>query len=522
MSSENFIQKFLFAYAPLFGKNQTNKRELRRIINRLKKNDKLLIDPVQLKMKSLYGQLVMELDGISDRLKKVYENNIEGIKEELGEFETVLTSSILEKGNLTLKSFELKEIVKTAHSQAQGGVNTVDRIFKSRVKYFSHKDFKKYKIFIIRNMIFNDLVQFDYKAMLNEIPFNKNKKPGSFAAEKILKNLQDLYYISSLIPEKSPIMNDPVILQAFDQNKLDEHYTLEKIQIDIYRLIDIFKGPFSGEFIKNIVILISRNSQVQLKEKEYDTSFPKDIYDSIVEKYRKDRENFLNNENEKMLMSRMIRLFKDRHLTGIEVYTAENSELFHNANLPAFKYIIPMRIIKSFLFYFYSPVILSVLQEFQVEAEFVEKKQKTVFQEMVENFEMLIEKIKKFEEDLTIPSFSELLPYLEALKNGFLDNKSKTKAREAVRKVNDRADKLIQDSFSASINLHGSLTNIIVDINAQSPKLLSNALFLNHKKEDLCKNMEEAAELFNKYIKLLKIFAVHMDGARKRMDKSGF
>ena len=40
--SENFVQKLLFAYAPLFGKDKKEKKELRKIIQRLKKNDKEL------------------------------------------------------------------------------------------------------------------------------------------------------------------------------------------------------------------------------------------------------------------------------------------------------------------------------------------------------------------------------------------------------------------------------------------------------------------------------------------------
>ncbi len=170
--------------------------------------------------------------------------------------------------------------------------------------------------------------------------------------------------------------------------------------------------------------------------------------------------------------------------------------------------------------FFYDTCIQDILQETQLEAEFAVKKQKTDFQEMIEYFEILNEKVKKFEEDLSIPSFSEIHPYVEALKNGFLDNKEKSKARDAIKKLNKRADKFIQETFKASINLHGFITKINVDINAANPRLLNNAPFLNHKKDKLCKGLEESAALFNKFIKLLKIFAVHVDGARKSFQES--
>jgi len=161
-----------------------------------------------------------------------------------------------------------------------------------------------------------------------------------------------------------------------------------------------------------------------------------------------------------------------------------------------------------------------VLQEFQIEAEFEVKKLKTDFQETIEYFEVLSERVKKFEEDLTIASFSEIHPFLDVLKSGFLDGAAKNKGRDAVKKVNDRADKIIQDAFNCCINLHGYLNSIIVDINAAVPKYLSNATFLNHKKEDMCKGLDESEILFNKFIKLLKIFAVHVDHARKSIQES--
>ena len=111
----------------------------------------------------------------------------------------------------------------------------------------------------------------------------------------------------------------------------------------------------------------------------------------------------------------------------------------------------------------------------------------------------------------TLHNYVKLL----SLRNGFLDKKEKNKAREAVRKVNSRADEFIQQSFTVSINLHGSLTNIAMDINAAHPKMIANAMFLQHKKEEMCQGLEESVQLFGKYIKLLKIFAVHVDQARK-------
>jgi Family of unknown function (DUF5312) len=520
MSTGNFFSNFIFAYGPLLGKKQEKKIELRRIISRLNKNDKLLIDPVQMKMRPLFSQLIIELEQICSRLSKVYEGNLSGLDEDILDFETQLASVILEKGNLNVQAMELKVILQSAHAQGQGGINTLDRIFKSRVKYFSHKDFKRGNIFLVRNQIFSDISHFNFSRITEIIPINNAKKPGSLNGEKILQDLKDLYFISSLLPDKSAVINDPVVLKAFEINELESFYTLEKCQSDIHRLIDIFKGPLSAIFLKDVIRLISKGPDLEPDVKEYHSEFPKDIYDQIVEKYRIDREKFMRLENEKLLQSRMNALFKDRTLSGVQVYNAGNSELFYEAGLPAFQYIIPVRIIKSFIMFFYSPQILNVLQEIQLEAEFLNKKQKTEFQEIVEYFEILNEKIKKFEEDLTIPSFSELHQYVEALRNGFLDKKEKNKAREAVRKVNNRADTFIQETFTASINLHGYMTSIVLDINAPTPKLIANAMFLNHKKEDLCKSMEDSVELFNKFIKLLKIFAVHVDSARKSFQES--
>lgn len=520
MGLSAFIQNFIYAYVPLIGGGKVEQRELRRIINRMKKRDKLLVDPVQLKARALFSQLIVELSEISSRLKKLYEGNIEGSQEELKSFETDFCTDLLEKGNLSLELLKLRSIVKSAHDEGQGGINTVDRIFKSRMKYFSHKNFKVGRHLLERNAIYSAVAAFDFSIILDYIPLEKNNKTGSFSLEPIEKELLDLYYVISVIPEKKAVViNDPLILLAYDKNELSNSYPLDILQGDINRLHDIFKGPLSADFLKELVFLLQKNREIEEKEFSAASTFPKEIYDDLVEKYRIDREKFINIENEKVLQTRMNSLFKDRHLEDLQIYNVDTSNLFHQGGLSSFRYVIPMRIIKSFNRFFYSPFLQPVLQEFQVEAEYFNKKQKEEFQESVESYESLKSKVKKFEEDLTIPSFSELLPYVDALRDAFLDNKAKTKGREAVRKVNGRADRLIQESFTSLITLHGHLVNINVDMHAAVPKLLSNTLYMK-KKEEFLAGLEEAADLLNKYIKLLKIFAVHVDKARQSVQGS--
>lgn len=517
---QNFFQKLLFAYAPLFGKDKAEKKELRRIMNRLKKNDRELIDPVQLKLKPLFGEIVDELSHISERLRNLFKGNLESPDQELMSFELKLCSTLLEKGNLSMEQLELKEILKSAHGQGQGGINTVDRIFKSRIKYFSHKNFKAIRNLLERDAVYAALSYYDYENLAGHIPRNKQGKFGSASAESLLECLKSLLFIVRALPDKKGVaINDPVI-QAAHEELAEEEYSLEKIQNDLHRLYDIFSGPLSASFLSDVISLVSRSPQADDKSLEVRFDFPKEIYDDLVEKYRIDREKFISMENEKVLQSRMNSLFKDRHLAEMQIYNRDNSNLFSEAGLPALKYVIPMKIIKSFNSFFYSPVILSTLQEFQVESEFFNKKQKSEFQTMVETYESVLTKVKKFEEDLTIPSFSELLPFIDALREAFLDNKAKHKGREAIRQVNGRADQLIQATFASAINLHGYLTNINVDLKAATPKLLSNTLFMNNNKEDLCSSLEEAGDYFNRFIKLLKIFAVHVDQARHSMKEA--
>ncbi len=349
MGNGNFLRNIIFAYAPIIGKKDNNKRELRRIIKHLKRNEKPLVDPVQLKMRPLFCELILELSEISKRLKVLYESNINSSEEDYCEFELKLCSTILENGNMAMTDLDLSDILQTAHAQGQGGVNTLDRIFKSRMKYFTNNNFRKYRINIERNQRFNDLSLFNFSGIIDIIPINKNNIAGSVPAEKILSDLKDLYFLSVPLPVKKPVLKDDIIIIAYKMNELESSYSLEKIQSDISRIYEIFEGSLNAKFLRDTIRIVSRDLEMEFPENKVISTFPKEIYDSIIEKYRVDRHKFLHMENEKLLQSRMTALFKDRNLAEIQIYNVNNSEIFHNAGLPNFKYIIPMRIIKSYI-----------------------------------------------------------------------------------------------------------------------------------------------------------------------------
>jgi hypothetical protein len=184
--------------------------------------------------------------------------------------------------------------------------------------------------------------------------------------------------------------------------------------------------------------------------------------------------------------------------------------MFQEAGLSTLQYVFPMRVVKSFCTHFFTAEMKAFLEFFLNEAEFFSDEVSGKYREAVSDFEVLTVQIGKFEEDLKAEEYSAIIPLKRQVTDGKLTEKDKKAAGQAIKKVNQGADRIIQQAYGCAEKLLTQVRIIRKEFKIDNPTLLINALYLKRNKSDVVFGLEREEEILEKFLQAMKAIAVNM------------
>ena len=516
----SILRNFTIAYFPFIRRDKKRILALRTIIRKIKKTENQYFAPVSKVFNPVFANYLAEQLEISQRIKPLYAGNILGDDQAYGQFIDQLTGYQLGKYGFTLESFSFKAILEQAKAENNISVKNIDGIFSGRIKTFKYDAFRKCREELIDHQVIADLVSFDLEGLISIFLGKKEDSFSRLSAEMIEENLRDLYFILAQsrdirISEDDSFLTVAAGIIASDDDEPDTAgYSLL-----INKLLSGYSILLEKEFLSDVLKLTTEDPWLPLEVNSYNSDYPQGIYNTIIEEYKKKRQLFIRNENQKLLNARIQALFGDKELLHVDVYNSGTNSLFNDFNVAGFKYINPFRICKSYFCYFFNPKIMPMLQELSLKAEFKDAGQSAKLNDLIGELSELSERIRKFEEDLTTQSFSEVNPHIEKFKIGILDKTDKFKAGDAIDRVDKRADKIIQDSFRLTSGLYEVVKELLADMKDKNPRLLANTAYFINSTGPFFRTLEGSVKYSYRFTNLLRMFSVDIEETKKFVKK---
>jgi hypothetical protein len=456
-----------------------------------------------------------DLCAVPGRILSGLEDRVTMERRERGLLEAWLRSK-----ELTLERFSFDSLDEELRPKGGDVLSAIDAAFRKRLEAFKSKEMEGLAKGWDRCLRLAALSGFDFPRLLSAL----EGKPGKYrtvSALGVCESIDDLRFLADgldlgadtrrvleILAATAEVGSGAIVADGARATAPDA--TLETMAA-------LFAGPLKperlGDVVKAILMEPSRKHRAWSEHRD----LRKSLYEELVIDYKKKRATRLESMASLDLDEKKRILFGDDPLQTVQGYSEERNGLFAEHRLPAFRRILPLRIVKTFATARFGQLVDEPVSAFIVAFESESRE----FADELGNSHAIARsigaRIASFEEDILSPARSVMPESIRALTEAVLDNAGKRRLSKAIEEADGRADEIVQTAFSSAANLHGCLEKILVDLKASHPLLIGNAKSLVSGRGDLVDRLGTASTTLFAFLKLLRAFSVDVKKAKEAL-----
>lgn len=512
MARYGFLIRLALSLLPLLGSERTRRVALGFLIRELRGDPLRVYDPLLNRLTPAFGAALAELQGLLARLGPAYGALLGGRVEAERRLELSLLRSTLRGFGLELSALSFEGI---REELAQGGpvsMDEVDELFRRRMELFSDQKFRDCAEGLGQNRRLVDLGAFDFSSLLAAFPQRAPGRLGPARAEPLHERLHDLYF---LLEGLEPSDKTGRVLSHI----LSEAGVEEDAPALLGALRRLLSGPLESRRLAKIIRCARGEPEFELRSGRAELGCLPAFVRELQDSYAGAKRVYLEGEARRAFEAKMKGLFGDLGLVPLDGYSEANGRRLAEAGLPAFRYVLPLQILRSFFALHFSSLVMPAVGELSIEADITDRAFKVALGDSVEAVAAMGEAIAGFDQRVASLYLAELGPMLEREKREGQDRSGRLRARQLLERADEEADRLVQSSFSRLGALRAVLARLAGDLREKSPALVLNAHFLLSQRPELVRGLLKAGQAVEGLLGVLRNFAVDLEAAKKGLDK---
>ena len=278
---------------------------------------------------------------------------------------------------------------------------------------------------------------------------------------------------------------------------------LKKINYTITRIL-------SPDKIKAIIRMAKEDSSYEPEFAKY-TGLPRQEFANMLQSRFNSEEQRIKTEIQNdMITNEMTKLFRGLSLENVIGYDDSMDELLQQNTDLSLKWVLPVRILKTFLKVYVSSGVKSLLNDLVIEGFFSNPLYKTNFSSTVFAVINADTQVKEFEE-----SFGVGQPYNVAIMQGYIidSHKDKDFYNKLVKMVNDvnkAAHDLMQNITTELCSLYKEMGELLADSKKPSSEIISNVkvLMMSSRNRNNTNLLEEQYQNWEIFFDIMKNYVI--------------
>lgn len=417
----------------------------------------------------------------------------------------------LQRQGLSIASFDFDALESEARKWEGDPLTRTDAAFNARLAALKTRELTELARGYRTCERLAALCAFDYSGFLALF----SKKSGAFkpiAATAVLERLDDLRY---LLQDFSPDASTALVLDLL-ANLKPAGELVQKSNLDaIQKLATLMSGPLTPVRISAVMTTARMEPADTVRVWKDSEDIRKLFAERMVAEYQEKRRTYLEKRSQAQFEERKQALFGSNPLPEVVGFTEDRNTLFSEHNLPLFKHMLALRIVKGFVILKFEQLIQNPVTSLMIKMECISPGFTESLGSAFEGCSGISARIASFEADLLSPTRSILPGIIKALMESFLDGATKRDAAKAIREADERADQIVQVAFTSAAALNVTLMQLLIDLKASHPLLLGNARSLQKNDGPLIDALGTASETLQAFLKLLRSFSVNINEAKK-------
>ena len=435
------------------------------------------------------NQLV--LTGFSDEMQSLVESlEYENRKNQLTSESAMTTSQIFDRQH--------KNLEKILHELNTEPFKKID---KDLLTLRQLGDFCKFNFVTILQIFDPNFVSADprYQPSYLEIP-----------VERVTNVLEDLYFVIKGLNLTTGTLHAIAALDTLRSGGNSLQSNSDSLKDNLKKIAFILKHVISAERLRLMICYAKGDLNYTPQAASYSDSARKHFSEMIQAKFKADEQRIKTEMKDEKINSELLDLFGNTHLLSLTGYNNDmNAKLLANSSI-TFAWIMPMRILKTFLATYLSDPIRSLLNDIIVEGFFNNPQFKSDFAADVFAALESAQEVQNFEN-----SFEHGQENSMATLDGFMhdahnDPEFFKKLEQMVTKINNDASKLITREINNLHKLSNHITSLLQDSKKPTSEIISNlkVLIMSSRNRDNTDMLEQQFPKWQLFFEIMKNYAI--------------
>lgn len=403
-------------------------------------------------------------------------------------------------------------------------VNSIDRVYihqrkllEKVLKELNTDEFKRMDKDLLELRHFADFCRYNFIQFLqifdsNFIPADFSYKPrySEVSVTKVVNLLEDFYYQLEGL-KITTVTADQVraIAMLLNGGNVSEEQmeayigALKKINYTISRIL-------SPDKIKALIRMARSDMSYEPAVAKYTGSPRQEFASNFEKKFNSEEQRIKTEIQDEQILTEMATLFKGIDLENVLGYDNETNALLQEATTLSFKWVLPFKVLKTFLRYYISSGVKSLLNDLVIEGFFSNPLYKSNFSSTVFAVINADISIKEFED-----SFAAGQPHNVAVIQGYIKDSHKdkdfyNKLVKIVDTVNKQAHDLMQNITTELSTLYKELGELLADAKKPSSEIISNVkvLMMSSRNRDNTNLIEEQYANWKVFFNIMKSYVI--------------
>lgn len=362
----------------------------------------------------------------------------------------------------------------------------------------------------------NDFCKFNFVTVLqifdpNFISADPHYHPSymEIPVEKIVNILEDLYYVEKGLTITTSTLNAISALVALT-NGSSVHRNPESLKENLKKIAFIINHIITADRLRLLICFAKGDVEYMPQAATYKDSAKKHFSEMLQAKFKSDEQRIKTEIKDERINNELTNLFGNVNLLSLNGYNNEtNAKLLANSS-STFSWIMPMRILKTFLATYLSDSIRSLLNDIVVEGFFNNPQFKTDFSS--ETFAALecSQDVQAFETSFTSGQENSIATIEGFIHDSHNDPEFFKKLDQMINRINLDASKIITKDINSLHKLSTHLETLLQDAKKPTSEIISNlkVLIMSSRNRDNTDLLEQQFPKWKIFFDIMKNYAI--------------
>ncbi len=320
----------------------------------------------------------------------------------------------------------------------------------------------------------------------------------------------DLYYLTAEFSISMAAANAVLALNELIHGLPNDTRTKKELLQNFRRIQAIIKGNLSADALRNFICLAKNDPNFVPQKASYKENVRKVFAEGLQRQFQADEMHIRNEIKDNYVRQELSELFPDGSLEELQGYNKDTMDIIGKNAATNFIWVMPMRVLKTFLRIYYNEQVRSVINDIVVEGIFSNPAMKSSFSQTVFSVNDSLNLIETFEN-----KFAPGNEYGSEVINGLISDSHKNadfikKLSNLVDNINNEAKNTVQKISSLLLLLRDDIGDFIQDTKRSKSELVSNlkGIMFSSRNRDSTSLLELQYPLWENFFAIIRNYVI--------------